>query len=756
MSLVAVRPRPWPRLRRRTGRVVAIQTALALLIGAAGVLAPRPALVTERAMATETRRPGRDAVVRPAPPPPAEPSRREPPGPPGAPGTSTTAAPGTTQAPGPSTTTAPGPVEPPSPGPTPAPGGGTGPGEPPGDPSTTSSTVPTTAGPGGDRRVAVAEDTREFAMIGVTLPEPPAEPVLVRTAPAGGPWTAWQALVFEDDTPRPPAGGGPAPREREEGAPGAHSEPVWVAAATRYELSLTARALPAAQVHLVHETTRDVAVAETAPAGADPARPPVSPRSAWGARAPRTAPTTAPSLQLAVVHHSAGVNGYTAAEVPALLRSIQAYHMDANGWNDIAYNFAVDGFGRVWEGRAGGAERAVVGAHAQGFNTGSTGVVVLGNFEPTAPSSAAVGAVGTLLAWKFGVHRVDPRTAVSYRTSTGSPKYPAGSTVRTNRIIGHRDVGSTACPGRNLYARLATIRDRAAAGYPAYVAPGIPLAGDFVGDGATDLYLRQPGLLDDRLYAGGPRGFSIVRDFGTTGSGAFSPFVGDFDGNGADDIFWYAWGTGGEYLWRSPGNGTFQSTRAPAASSGFVPVAGDLDGDGDDDIFWYSPNTGRDFIWFATGGGAFRSVVANPADGGYAPLAGDFDGDGDADILWSTFNANRDFLWTNRGDGTFTATVAPAVDRWSVALAGDFDGDRDDDVVWYAPGSAADHLWLSDRGRFSSRALSAGGAYRPAAGDFDGEGVADVLWYASPGPDWAWWHTTVPLGRSARLGGDLP
>ena len=126
-----------------------------------------------------------------------------------------------------------------------------------------------------DSRVQVTEDTRDYDLIGVTLPEAPATPVYVRPGHDDGTWGEWTALEFGDAAtpPAEPLPGVDVPQEPDETSPGAHSEPYWVGDASSYQLDLTAAQAEVAQVHLVYETTRQVAVAETAPAGADPAHP---------------------------------------------------------------------------------------------------------------------------------------------------------------------------------------------------------------------------------------------------------------------------------------------------------------------------------------------------------------------------------------------------------------------------------------------------------------------------------------------------
>ena len=146
------------------------------------------------------------------------------------------------------------------------------------------------------------------------------------------------------------------------------------------------------------------------------------PRSAWRADESirRAGPFFAPDVKLAVVHHTAGSNGYSQAEAAAIVRGIEIYHVKGNGWNDIGYNFLVDRFGQVYEGRYGGIERNVIGAHAQGFNTGSVGVSVLGEYSSLAVSAQARDSLERLLAWRLDLAHVDPASTLTY-ISGGNP-----------------------------------------------------------------------------------------------------------------------------------------------------------------------------------------------------------------------------------------------------------------------------------------------------------------------------------------------
>ncbi len=256
-----------------------------------------------------------------------------------------------------------------------------------------------------------------------------------------GVWSAWSPVDRMEEGPDGPGSGKQI------------SQPVWIDGASEVQLVIPADAREP-ELHLVRETNTSITLTDSTPsAEAATGGPNVRLRSEWGARtAAAPARTASSGVQFAVVHHTGSTahNSYSAGQVPRILRGIQSYHMDANDWNDIGYNFVVDRFGRIWEGRGGGVELPVIGAHAGGFNTGSVGIALLGHFDVATPSSAARAAIADVAGWKLAFENVDPNSTLTY-TSGGSSSIPKGTRVGLNRVVGHRDVGSTGCPGGSLY-----------------------------------------------------------------------------------------------------------------------------------------------------------------------------------------------------------------------------------------------------------------------------------------------------------------
>ncbi|MFJ5733631.1 N-acetylmuramoyl-L-alanine amidase [Streptomyces paradoxus] len=166
-------------------------------------------------------------------------------------------------------------------------------------------------------------------------------------------------------------------------------------------------------------------------------------------------------VKAAFVHHTASGNNYRCSQVPSLIRSIYRYHVKSMGWRDIGYNFLIDKCGKIYEGRAGGVAKPVLGAHTLGFNSNSMGIAVLGSYGATKPSKSAVEAVARLTAWKLGLYRMNPK-GKTYLKSAGSNLHRKGKKVRLNVISGHRDGFATECPGRKLYGELGSARSKAA------------------------------------------------------------------------------------------------------------------------------------------------------------------------------------------------------------------------------------------------------------------------------------------------------
>jgi hypothetical protein len=187
-------------------------------------------------------------------------------------------------------------------------------------------------------------------------------------------------------------------------------------------------------------------------------------RAGWGADESlrNCEPSYAEKLKVAFVHHTATENDYAKDKADDIMRSIYYFHTQTNGWCDIAYNFLVDRFGRVYIGRYGGPSLNVIGAAQQGFNTGAVSVSGIGTYSTTTPSTSLVYSIKKTLAWRLDVAHLPPK-GWAWMVSGGGPntRYPAGTGVTLNLITSHRATGYTTCPGDKLQANLAGIRQGA-------------------------------------------------------------------------------------------------------------------------------------------------------------------------------------------------------------------------------------------------------------------------------------------------------
>lgn len=263
-------------------------------------------------------------------------------------------------------------------------------------------------------------------------------------------------------TAEPPASGEPGTDPGTEPSPEPSvSEPV--------DASTTPGTTPSASPSL-SASPSPTTTAPPAPPSTMP-RPPITARAGWGADesiSPEE-PGYLPGgkIKAVVVHHTAESNSYTCAEAPAVVRGIYAYHVKQLGWKDIGYNFIVDKCGTVYEGRKGGVDRPVQGAHAYGFNAETTGISVLGTYTDVAPSHAARTSVARIAAWKLGQYGVSPTGTTTLTAGDSGRNYygktwAKGAQLAFPTIHGHRDGYNTQCPGNSFYTQLPTLRTWAA------------------------------------------------------------------------------------------------------------------------------------------------------------------------------------------------------------------------------------------------------------------------------------------------------
>jgi hypothetical protein len=289
--------------------------------------------------------------------------------------------------------------------------------------------------------------------------------VVFRTRSIGGRWSGWHRAAPEGED-LPNAGSSETVRERGWRL----GNPFWTGPSDRIAYRLHGR-VDRLRAYFVQSPEERIPLRRFSVAGS----PPLLTRLAWGANESirRATPQYAPSVQFAVVHHTAGLNSYSRSQSAAIVRGIEIYHVKGNGWNDIGYNFLIDRYGQVFEGRYGGVERNVIGAHAEGFNTGSTGVALIGTYASVGPTAVERAALVKLLAWRLDVGHVNPVSTVTY-ASGGNPRFAQGAPVTLRTVSGHRDTGFTSCPGTVLYSQLGAIaRQAGQQGLPKLYSPSV-------------------------------------------------------------------------------------------------------------------------------------------------------------------------------------------------------------------------------------------------------------------------------------------
>ncbi|MBM7519298.1 N-acetylmuramoyl-L-alanine amidase [Nocardioides nitrophenolicus] len=483
---------------------------------------------------------------------------------------------------------------------------------------------------GGDKVTSEALPVEGFGTVGVTwahgteLAEDGIT-VDIRTR-TGDSWSEWTTAEYHDEH-----GPDPDSAEGQRSRPG--TEAVLVGNVDQVQVKVeTTDAAPADLQVAVIDPGTPTATAEEGPAissGSNPAtsgdpsastgtdgaiamraattgapQPQIYSRAQWGAPEDPSYKPKYGSISAGFVHHTVNANDYRPEDVPAILRGIWKYHVKTRGWSDIGYNFLVDRFGRIWEGRAGGVDKPVVGAHTLGYNDYSFAMSAIGNYETAQPTPEMINAYGALFAWKLSLSGVD--------ASSPSQKVGKGTFAA---ISGHRDAGKTACPGKYLYAQLPTIRALAA-----QIQQGASLGqlnGNYVGSANPDIVVRKAStgrlMLHDLDKVGGRWTLGPA-----VKTNVWAPWakqvlrVGDWDGDGINDLIAIRKSDKAAVLFRGAGGGMFQPEQVlPGSFAGVKMLAavGDVTGDDRPDLMG-QPKGGQMQVYPGNGVSGFLAPVA--------------------------------------------------------------------------------------------------------------------------------------------------
>ncbi len=500
-----------------------------------------------------------------------------------------------------------------------------------------------------------------------------------------------------------------------------------------------------------------------------PTKPVIYSRAQWGAneRMRDPGPPDYGVIKTGFVHHTVNANSYTRAQVPALMRGIYAYHTQSRGWRDIGYNFLVDRFGRIWEGRYGGVARSVVGAHTLGYNEVSFAMSAIGNFDIARPPPAVVAAFARLFAWKLATKDIranNPRINVKGRI--------------LHAINGHRDVGQTACPGRYLYARLAYIRNRAreiqlaaqkkggvgstAPTKPATPAPVVPFTSptqapraaiaqpaiafpkstNLAGSAYPDLVVKSAATGAIRVVpTGGQTGYrGIVQTAGSWWAMSLLAAVGDLTGDGKGDVLARATRTKLTRVYRGDGAGHIavggiNATRRFSAAN-FVAGAGDWNGDGKADVLMRTRTSGSLYVVPGTGRGTFglpRLLSRSWAGYNSTSVAGDLTGDGRPDIV--AMRNHVVYVAPGVAGGGLGAPVKrqTLTNKWTSVVSGarDLNGDGVSDVVAYSKTTGGLAILTGKAGSTFGPTLGvfsgAAGLVKVSSGQLAGSAAPDIV-----------------------------
>ena len=545
-------------------------------------------------------------------------------------------------------------------------------------------------------------------------------------------WTAWEQLGIPDE--------GPDTTSAEASRARVGTSPLVTSGATAIQVRVdtaTGATPTDLKVSTIDPGTSpaDDDLTRSAPAASASAaalQPTIITRAQWGADESLRGSTTLSSTVKAItIHHTAGSNTYTQDTAAAQIRGIYAYDTKTLGWADIAYNFLVDKWGRIYEGRAGSITKAVRGAHAMGFNTDTMGVAALGNYETASAPAAMVDGLAKVAGWKLSQYGVNPsgKATLTSQGGTGT-KYGAGVTATLDAIHPHQSTSYTLCPGQYLTPQLATLRTKAS-NYARYSTlsgpPPVTTSGLYAAYGSLTLKAGSTGpAVRDLQTELNRRGFNVGTADGVFGQ-MTTAGVTAFQKAARLQVT----GVVAANDWKAL-SGLAYTTIAPPA----VTTVPGFDGDGRGDVMGRTA-TG-DLYYYPTGLSSIGKPVRigpgwNVFDVVLSP--GDWTGDGRSDVLARKPSGDL-YLYRGNGKGGFTGAGTAIGRGWqvfdAVVAPGDWNGDRKADLLARKPSGELLLYAGNGTGGFASAGRKVATGWQLLSeiitpGDFTGDGRVDLL-----------------------------
>ncbi len=533
-----------------------------------------------------------------------------------------------------------------------------------------------------------------FDLVGFLWDSGNATEIFARLRSAAGTWSDWTELGIHPDN---------------EG-PGNGTDPYWSMDSTGFQVAVVGEVVnlragivispepPGSGSSSLASPTAD-SVQATGPSF-------VNPRSAWDLGndcRPAGRPLTFSDVQGIVIHHTVS-KATSAAHVPLAIDAICSFHVNGRGWDDIGYNAIVDPYGGVWEGRTGGLEAGISGAHAAGFNTSTQGVAMLGDFSTTPPTTAQEGALVDLLDWMTGWYLINPNSNVTLYSRSDGPKFEDGEGVTLPPIMGHRDLGVTSCPGDAGYARLPAIRNA--------IVPTPRTVGSSGGDELLTYNADNGRLRFENLHSTGLIDRPV--SYGWVSRNWSSVEAIDLNGDGHDEIQFYNKSTGALVFHNLNTNGTLGSLiRSATLGTGWTTMEpADTDGDGGDELFFYRISDGR-FGFYQVDANGFlgHGIRAGYFGKGWTSVEPvDIDGDGADEMMFYRKSDGRFAFYTLSSDGFIGSAIRVSNfgSGWDIIEPIDLNGDGSDELLFYRHSDGRYAYYELNNGGFIGQNISVG------------------------------------------------